>query len=195
MSASSRMPWPFEEAGAFAVVLEGIPLDLAAEMTARLVHPDHRHRCRRPLRRPDPGACTTCSACATAMRRSSPSATRISGQVASEAIGELRATRCAARLSHRGAQLPVADLRVRAGNARWRRRGLTAHAGDREHRRRCSAWSGRARVAPRSVSAWCRRWATCTTGISAWCREARRRADRGVRRSSSTRCSSAPTRT
>ena len=41
-----------EAAGAFAVVLEGIPLDLAAEITADAHHPDHRHRRRRPLRRP-----------------------------------------------------------------------------------------------------------------------------------------------
>ena len=45
-----------EDAGAFAVVLEGIPLDLAAEITRRADDPHDRHRRRRPLRRPGAGA-------------------------------------------------------------------------------------------------------------------------------------------
>ena len=43
------------EAGAFALVLEGIPASLAAEITAAVSDPDHRHRRRRRLRRPGAG--------------------------------------------------------------------------------------------------------------------------------------------
>ena len=35
-----------EQAGACAMVIEGVPLDLAAEITKKVSHPDHRHRCR-----------------------------------------------------------------------------------------------------------------------------------------------------
>ena len=38
-----------ERAGAFAVVLESIPMAVAGEITAALTHPDHRHRRRAPL--------------------------------------------------------------------------------------------------------------------------------------------------
>ena len=40
-----------EEAGAYAIVLEAIPPDVAARVTARLEHPDHRHRRGPRLRR------------------------------------------------------------------------------------------------------------------------------------------------
>ncbi len=45
-----------EAAGAFAVVLEGIPAEVAQRITAALAHPDHRHRRRAALRWADPGA-------------------------------------------------------------------------------------------------------------------------------------------
>ena len=44
-----------EVAGAFAVVLECVPAELAARVTARAVHPDHRHRRRAGLRRAGAG--------------------------------------------------------------------------------------------------------------------------------------------
>ena len=44
-----------EQAGAFAVVLEGMPTLLAAQVTRRLQHPDHRDRGRAGVRRAGPG--------------------------------------------------------------------------------------------------------------------------------------------
>ena len=44
-----------QEAGAFAIVLELVPEQLAAAITAAPAHPDDRHRRRRRLRRPGPG--------------------------------------------------------------------------------------------------------------------------------------------
>ena len=41
-----------QHAGAFAVVLEVVPSDLAAQVTDGAAHPDHRHRRRPGLRRP-----------------------------------------------------------------------------------------------------------------------------------------------
>ena len=41
-----------EQAGAFAIVIEGVPRTLAAEITSKLVDPDDRHRRRARLRRP-----------------------------------------------------------------------------------------------------------------------------------------------
>ncbi len=44
-----------QEAGAFAVVLEAVPAELAERVTKELVDPDDRDRRRRRLRRPGPG--------------------------------------------------------------------------------------------------------------------------------------------
>ena len=44
-----------EAAGAFAVVMEMVPGDVAGQVTKELDHPDHRHRRRRRLRRPGAG--------------------------------------------------------------------------------------------------------------------------------------------
>ena len=41
-----------ERAGCFALVLEGVPLELARQITAAAVHPHHRHRRGQVLRRP-----------------------------------------------------------------------------------------------------------------------------------------------
>ncbi len=43
------------EAGAFAVVLEGMAEPLAAKITGQIAIPDHRHRRLGGVRRPDPG--------------------------------------------------------------------------------------------------------------------------------------------
>ena len=83
-----------EAAGAFAVVMEMVPGDVAAEITKTLTHPDDRHRRRRRLRRARcssgrtwPGCAPagwrgsssstpTCTACSSRPRRSTPPTSR-----------------------------------------------------------------------------------------------------------------------
>ena len=53
---SSARRRALEELGAFAIVLECVPANLAQEITRASSHSDHRHRRRRGMRRTDPGA-------------------------------------------------------------------------------------------------------------------------------------------
>ncbi len=41
-----------QDAGCFAIVLEAVPAPVATRISQSLRHPDHRHRCRRRVRRP-----------------------------------------------------------------------------------------------------------------------------------------------
>ena len=64
-----------EEAGAFAVVLEMVPGEVAAQVTKELRDPHHRHRRRPGHRRPGAGLAGHGRACAPARRRASSSST------------------------------------------------------------------------------------------------------------------------
>ena len=79
-----------QEAGAFAVVLELVPGQLAAAITERLHDPDHRHRRRRRLLRARSRSSPTRSAGATG-RRSTPGGTRTCGGRSSGRSGQYKA--------------------------------------------------------------------------------------------------------
>ena len=66
-----------QEAGAFSIVLELVPEQLAAVITDAAAHPDDRDRRRPALQRPGPGDHRTCSGSATSSR-STPAPTRTS---------------------------------------------------------------------------------------------------------------------
>ena len=85
------------DAGAFSVVLEAIAEPLARRITGRGRNPDHRHRRKRGLRRPDPRARGYARACRRGCRNSS----NASANSARRSSGRSRATprRCALAIS------------------------------------------------------------------------------------------------
>ena len=195
-----------EQAGCYAIVLEGIPRELAGEITAAVTDPDHRHRRRRRLRRPGAGdlrparhergvpAASSSSATTTSRCASAPPSSTTSPRCATSSSPTRSTASRKDAPARREAATPYGSAASRAAGggsrrARSRRRPAPPASRCRSPRKKMSRRDHRARrrgdaralrrVARRagSASRSCRPWATCTRATSRCSRRARRRGD------------------